>query len=247
MFDNYYDLTSGIGGFAYAACMAGLRFKRHFFSEINEYCIRLYRVRFPGAEWLGDLHDYERWEIAAGSSLCTAGFPCQPFSNIGGKQGRDDNRYLWPVLRGFVRRVRPDITLFENVPPIDTGDPVSVLEEIYDNLEDDGYTTLPPIEIPAASYGAPHLRNRVWILAHSDGFRWERGGGIEEKEKGAPEPAGLDEDRFRDRLSAGQYGRGDYGFSAWMDRLKGLGNAIFPVIAERIFRVIKAVIEEQEG
>jgi len=52
---NYIDLFSGIGGFALGAYWAGWRFDEHYFSEIDEYAIRVYQQRFPEAINLGDI------------------------------------------------------------------------------------------------------------------------------------------------------------------------------------------------
>ncbi|MCE5190750.1 MAG: DNA cytosine methyltransferase [Actinomycetia bacterium] len=52
---NYVDLFAGIGGFALGAYWAGWRFDRHYFSEIDPWCCRLYQQRFPDAVPLGDI------------------------------------------------------------------------------------------------------------------------------------------------------------------------------------------------
>ena len=69
----FIDLFSGIGGFALGAYMAGLRFDRHFFSEIDEYAAQVYKKRFPNAIALGDIRKID-W-----SNLCkeTIGEPAQ--------------------------------------------------------------------------------------------------------------------------------------------------------------------------
>jgi site-specific DNA-cytosine methylase len=51
----YVDLFSGIGGFALGACIAGLRFDRRYFSEIDGYAVQVYKKRFPEAVSLGDI------------------------------------------------------------------------------------------------------------------------------------------------------------------------------------------------
>lgn len=127
------------------------------------------------------LHGFRRWHLCAGiggfelgamwagwpddATLLTAGFPCQPFSVAGQQQGIADDRYLWPVVLGFVRALRPEYVLLENVPAID-GRKHMVLDRVLSDLEESGYSA-GPLEIPACAVDAPHIRNRVWIVAHA--------------------------------------------------------------------------------
>jgi site-specific DNA-cytosine methylase len=55
MFLNYIDLFHGIGGFAYGAYLAGIKFKNHFCSDVEKYCVKLYKKRFPDSIQLGDI------------------------------------------------------------------------------------------------------------------------------------------------------------------------------------------------
>ena len=56
---NYLDLFAGIGGFALGAYNAGWRFERHYFSEIDPWCCKLYARRFPDAVPLGDIREID--------------------------------------------------------------------------------------------------------------------------------------------------------------------------------------------
>ena len=123
------------------------------------------------------------------SLLLTAGFPCQPFSCAGRRKGKADNRYLWPQTLAVIEAVRPDWVLLENVAGIlnmvfpDSETPVAnqasfcevpndqiadydtISGRIDRDLREAGYETL-WLVIPACGVGAPHRRDRVWIVAH---------------------------------------------------------------------------------
>jgi len=133
------------------------------------------------------------------------------------------------------------LIVLENVIAIDTGESVSILEEIYNDLENEKYETLPPLEIPAGSVGAIHYRNRIWIIAYSDGFRREGWRRIKIEKTAKNEPKRLDEESLRIAISTGVYDGGDDGISAPMDRRRALGNSIIPQIAELLFRQIAEV------
>jgi len=96
------------------------------------------------------------------------GFPCQPFSHAGKRKGTDDNRYLWPEMLRVIREVHPSWVLGENVAGIIN----MALEQVCADLEGEGYEVQPFI-IPACAVNAPHRRDRIWIIAHSqnDGSR----------------------------------------------------------------------------
>jgi DNA (cytosine-5)-methyltransferase 1 len=82
----FLDLCAGIGGFALGAYWAGIRFDEHYFSEVDEYGIRIYKKRFPKALELGDARKINYAALPGGEWLVTGGFPCQPHSVAGRKQ-----------------------------------------------------------------------------------------------------------------------------------------------------------------
>jgi site-specific DNA-cytosine methylase len=78
----YVDLFSGIGGFALGACIAGLRFDRRYFSEIDKYAVKVYQKRFPEATGLGDITKIDWSELYRKENkeeparfVVTGGFP----------------------------------------------------------------------------------------------------------------------------------------------------------------------------
>jgi len=106
-------------------------------------------------------------------NLIAGGFPCQPVSTAGKGQAQKDPRWLWPEMARIVREVRPNIVLVENVPGLRTANHGSAFGEVLGDLAAFGYDAEWE-SIPAAALGAPHLRYRVFIVAHSTGERERR-------------------------------------------------------------------------
>lgn len=99
----------------------------------------------------------------------TGGFPCQPFSVAGKKKGFQDDRYLWPEMFRIIRQCRPPWVIAENVPGI-----VPMLDPILEDLEREDYTWQAYL-VPACATGAPHKRERLWIIANRDSKRCDNG------------------------------------------------------------------------
>ena len=100
-------------------------------------------------------------------SLITGGPPCQPTSVAGAQRGESDDRYLWPEMARLVEGRNPRFVLYENP----TGTPELSLDRVCADLEGQGYEVWSPIVLPACALGAPHRRDRVWIVAHSAGVQ----------------------------------------------------------------------------
>jgi len=96
--------------------------------------------------------------------LITAGFPCQPFSVAGKRQGEGDDRYLWPETLAVIEAVKPKWVLLENV----TGIINLALDTVLSDLEGAGYF-YETLIIPACAVNAWHRRDRIWIIAVSTG------------------------------------------------------------------------------
>jgi len=98
------------------------------------------------------------------------GYPCQPFSNAGKRAGTDDPRHLWPYIEEHIRTIRPLWCFFENV-----GGHLSLgFEEVAQSLRDLGYKVEAGL-FTAAEVGSPHKRERLFILAYTEGIRALRG------------------------------------------------------------------------
>lgn len=185
---NHASLFSGIGGAEVAASMMG--WQNLFHCEIQEFPRKVLQYWFPNSESYEDITktDFTKWHGKV--DVLTGGFPCQPFSLAGRRKGADDNRYLWPQMLRAIRQIHPTWVVGENVNGIKTmvescqvthmgrtdylfeenhlyrEESRFTLDKICADLEAEGYS-VQPIVIPACAIGAPHRRDRVWIIAHT--------------------------------------------------------------------------------
>lgn len=105
--------------------------------------------------------------------ILSGGFPCQPFSAAGKREGVEDPRHLFPYIRDGIRACEPRIVFLENVEGIissKTADGESVLQYVLRELEGMGYRAEAGI-FSASEVGAPHQRKRVFILGYSTSIR----------------------------------------------------------------------------
>lgn len=191
---NHASLFSGIGGAEVAASMMG--WQNLFHCEIQEFPRKVLDYWFPNSESYEDITktDFTKWHGKV--DVLTGGFPCQPFSLAGRRKGADDNRYLWPQMLRAIRQIHPTWVVGENVNGIKTmvescqvtqmgrtdylfeenhlyrEESRFTLDKICADLEAEGYS-VQPIVIPACAIGAPHRRDRVWIVAHRSDPRAE--------------------------------------------------------------------------
>ena len=161
---NHLDLFSGIGGFSLALEKVG--FKTIAFCENDPYCRLLLQKHWKGVTIHNDIKKLEAKDIKEPIDILTGGFPCQPYSVAGKQKGTDDNRYLWPDMFRVIKEVKPTFIIAENVRGIINIQDGMVFETVCTDLESQGFEVQPFI-IPAAGIGAPHKRERVWIVGYS--------------------------------------------------------------------------------
>lgn len=101
------------------------------------------------------------------ADVVSAGFPCQPFSVAGAGAGEDDERNMWPATLAVIRDVRPRFALLENVPGLLAH--TRYFGQILGELAESGYDARWRC-LSAAELGAPHRRDRLWIVAHSNSY-----------------------------------------------------------------------------
>lgn len=188
---THASLFSGIGGPEVAAAMMG--WDNIFHCEINPFGRRVLGYWFPESVCYEDITktDFSQWRGQI--DVLTGGFPCQPFSYAGKRGGQEDERYLWPEMCRAIQEIRPTWVVGENVAGITTmveggvltpmgcetsifneGDDIYMyrllqsftIERICKDFESLGYEVQPML-IPAAACGAPHRRDRIFILAHA--------------------------------------------------------------------------------
>lgn len=152
---------SGIGGFDLAAEWAGWENKFH--CEIDTFCQKVLNHYWPDAELFEDIKtaDFSKYENKV--DVISGGFPCQPYSVAGLRKGKEDERHLWPFMLNGIRTIKPRYVVGENVLGLSTWNDGLVLEEVCIDLENEGYE-VQPIVIPAAGVGAPHKRDRIFIV-----------------------------------------------------------------------------------
>ncbi len=168
------DLFAGIGGFSLAAHW--MEWETVAFVEWDAFCQKVLAKNFPNVPIFGDIKEFDGTQYNGTIDLICGGFPCQPFSTAGKRDGKDDDRYLFPEMLRVIREVKPTWIVGENVAGLVSMENGSVLDGILTDLENEGYQTQTFI-IPACAVQAPHRRDRIWIVAHSEGFNDRRNAG----------------------------------------------------------------------
>jgi DNA (cytosine-5)-methyltransferase 1 len=159
------DLFSGIGGFSLGLERAGMRTVA--FCEIDPFCRRVLAKHWPGIPIYEDVRaldapTLQRDGIAV--DIIAGGFPCQDISSAGKRAGLAGPRSgLWREYARLIGEVRPRFAIVENVADLRARG----LGEVLGDLAALGYDALWE-SIPASAVGAPHRRDRVWIVAHAD-------------------------------------------------------------------------------
>lgn len=159
------SLFSGIGGFEFGLERTG-GFKTVWQCEIDPFCLKVLEKHWPGVKRFADIKKMGIGEEIPYVDVICGGFPCQPVSCAGKRRGKEDERWLWPEFCRVVRCVRPEWVLVENVPGLLSADSGRLFAGILRDLSESGYDAEWNI-VSAASVGAPHLRKRVFLVAHT--------------------------------------------------------------------------------
>ena len=297
------SLFSGIGGLDLGLERAGMRVIWN--CEIDPYASQVLKKHWPDVPNIGNIKEVNWNDIPRPDVLC-GGYPCQPFSQAGQRKGEEDPRHLFPWVAEAIRQLRPRYAIMENVSghlSMGFGTVQGLLAEIgYDSRWDC---------VPAAAVGAPHLRDRVFIIAtprpeqrrimannDDTGSRDPLRAGWDAPWNGRPtlsytnsqsesgcsertqEMAVAVSDASDNQISGGQtdvrrvkesvggrvsvrggvsqydggqwwpaepnVGRVAHGIPNRMDRLRGLGNAVVPQVAEHIGRIVMAHAREPQ-
>lgn len=237
------SLFSGIGGLELGLERAGVG---HTVWQVEQDagCRGILARHWPQAERFDDVRTAGAANLAAVDVVC-GGYPCQPFSSAGLRRGEADPRHLWPEFARILRELRPRYAVLENVAAhLELGFP-AVLADLADLGFDAEWDV-----VSACSVGAPHARERLFVVAYATGerrpqvvsrptivspptdSRWSAGNAdprrgaaerLSELERVCGQPAIL--------------GDGD-GVPEWMDELHALGNAVVPHVGEIAGRVL---------
>ena len=117
---------------------------------------------------LGDLKAVD-WSTVEPIDILTAGYPCQPFSHAGQRKGENDERHIWPEIKTIISKLQPKLAILENV----RGHLTLGFKEVLQDLAQIGYDASWAI-VRASDVGAPHRRERLFIIAkpsNSNSFR----------------------------------------------------------------------------
>lgn len=221
------SMFAGIGGFDLAAAKVGI--KAVWQIEKDKFCQEILRKHYPKAKLYGDIKEIKAEELAT-VDIISSGFPCQPFSAAGKRQGKKDYRYLWPENIRVIKNKKPTWFIAENV----SGFIGMALDECCADLEAEGYEVW-PLVIPACAVNAPHRRDRVWIIANNKIKRHKR---TYLSKKTRKKEWRVTARYFKNETwieAATRFCRVDDGFPNRVHRIKALGNAIVHQIAIEIF------------
>lgn len=238
---KHLDLFSGIGGFAYAADQVWDNVE-HVFCDNDKFCQQVITKHWPEAKQYNDIQEITEEQ----ADIITGGFPCQPFSQAGLRRGTADDRYLWPEMLRVIQLAQPAWVIAENVRGLLSHLDGMVLEQVCLDLEAAGYEVQPLI-IPAAAVNAPHRRDRIWFVAYSLDKRRQRS--FQEKIQGQPTQSRKSARSFEGwargwPISKPRTVGVDDGIPNQTHRIKALGNAIVPQVAEHLVRGIDLVALE---
>lgn len=244
---TFGSLFAGIGGFDLGFERAGMVCKWQV--EKDPFCLKILAKHWPNVERFEDVKEVGKHNLRAVDVIC-GGFPCQPHSLAGKRKASEDERDLWGEFARIIGEIKPQWVVAENVSGLLTSENGRFFGRVLRDLAEMGYDA-EWSSIEASNFGAPHKRERVFLLAYpagkrrnilhdkknvilqgngisnfvQSGYRWERKNGGH-----SPEYVGWD---------VTPPVRGSYdGIPAELDepkhRLKSLGNAVVPQVAEFI-------------
>jgi DNA (cytosine-5)-methyltransferase 1 len=152
------SLFSGIGGLDLGLERAGMQVIWQ--SEIDPYACKVLQKHWPEVPNYGNIKEIDWRNIVRPDVIC-GGYPCQPFSQAGKRQGEKDERHLWPWVKDAISVLRPRYAILENVRGHLTLGGTTVIGE----LAEIGYDAEWRV-VSAASVGANHRRDRIIIVAY---------------------------------------------------------------------------------
>ena len=178
------DLFSGIGAFSVGLERAG--FQTVAFCEANPFARRVLAKHWPDVPCYDDVRTLTAERLRADgvdANVICGGWPCQDLSIAGNGAGLAGERSgLWSEIARLVGELRPRYVILENVAVLTSRG----LGDVLGDLAAVGYDAEWHC-IPAAAVGAPHRRDRIWIVAYADSGRRGRLGLVQHcEEQGAP-------------------------------------------------------------
>lgn len=263
---THLSLFSGIGGMDLAAEAAGFITVGQV--EYADYPTKVLEKNFPDVERWRDVREFTAVSFRERTGYPTVdvlsgGFPCQPHSLAGKRLASADERDLWGEMRRIICELRPEWVVAENVRGLLSSENGRFFAGILRDFSGMGYD-VGWCMLSAAAVGALHRRERVAIIAHTNGkpverLRWNVGctfhgktGSCEKiRNQSCTNPVELPgfsplvpsgHDKFIKPLIT----RADDGFSSAMDRNKALGNAVVPQCFYPVFRGIYVLLKQSK-
>lgn len=235
------DLFSGIGGFSLGLERTG-GFKTVAFCEIEPFPRRILAKHWPDVPCYDDVRTLRGRDVAPIDVIC-GGFPCQDISNQGLRAGLAGERSgLWSEIARLAGELRPRFIIVENVAALlDRG-----LGNVLGDLAALGFNAEWHC-IPAGYVGAPHERDRLWIVAYPAQEPW-----LHQSYFG--EAAQRLSDYSPAWRTAGAWNAPDArvcgvddGIPYRVERTEALGNAVVPQIPELIGHAILSALAQQRS
>ena len=260
---THASLFSGIGGFDLAAEWIG--WDNIFHCEWNPFGQRVLAHHFPNSKSYNDITKTDFTIHRGQIDVLSGGFPCQPYSTSGLRKGKTDERHLFPEMLRAIKEIKPKWVIGENVSGLVNWNGGMVFNEVYDDLEREGYE-VQSFLIPASGVNAQHQRQRIWFVAYSKSIRYKRYRKFDsiKKIKIEKQPICFNERTsnnfsrtngrkgfdFKNISNESPLYSGYDGFSYKLDNItfpkwrnesiKAYGNAIVPQVAYEIFKAIQS-------
>jgi DNA (cytosine-5)-methyltransferase 1 len=274
---NVLALCAGIGGLELGVKLANPAARCICYVEGEAYAVailvkRMGEGRLDKAPVWSDVRTFDGLPWRGKVDCITAGYPCQPFSEAGQRQGEEDPRHLWPHIKRIVEEVQPTSCFFENV----AGHLSLGFETVADDLQAMGYKVAAGL-FTAEEVGATHERSRLFIMGHAPVCRWnvlpaENSRGdyflygdswsestteVGRQSKFVAEwmdareifPFLPNDKRWITTKGVPQpaiFGASD-GFPDKVDRVRACGNAVVPLVAAYAWRTLQRALQIQEG
>ena len=235
---TYGSLFCGIGGMDLGFDRAGLVCKWQV--EIDDYATRVLEKHWPNVNRQRDIRACGSANLEHVDVIC-GGPPCQPISVAGNKKASGDDRWLWSEYIRVVREIRPRFAVMENPPALlayrEFDAIVAELAEIFSCVEG--------VCLPAEAFGAHFAGDRLFVIASSSAAGCVRRKGCWSNQVGTNQWRRDEFERLvrvemQHGIPTGKSGRISDGVSNRVHRLRGLGNAVVPQVAELIGRYIVA-------
>lgn len=237
---TFGSLFAGIGGFDLGFERAGMRCVWQV--EIDPYCRRVLAKHWPDVPKWDDVRTFTGEGFEKPDVIC-GGFPCQDISRCGFQVGIDagERSGLWREYARIICHIRPQFVVVENVAALLDGGMGRVLGDLAKIGFDAEWESF-----PACAFGAPHTRERVFVVSYPTGSRFQRSLQAQQVNKTTSEgwngePTRVLSGVWNRWVNDGSDTRVVNGFSHRVGRVRGAGNAVIPQVAEWIGRRLMMV------